>query len=212
MRKTMFCVLMMTLLLSGCGAEEKKLTADECALQLRTKYLASEMCEGSAVVTADYGERVYGFTFDFTWKRDGETVLNVTAPKELEGLKATVEDGSGRLEFHGVSLGTGDLTGEGMTPLEYLPAVMNYINDGYMAECSFEPQEDRETLRILFREPTVKPQNGLECVLWFDRETFDILRAELSYDGTMVLRSDFTFFTLGENEHEKRTDENVGRN
>ena len=51
-------------------ANTKELTADECALQLRTKYLASEMCEGSVVVTADYGERVYGFTLDLEFNEN----------------------------------------------------------------------------------------------------------------------------------------------
>jgi len=92
-RKTTFCVLMMTLLLCGCSAEEKGKTADECALQMRTKYLAADKCMGSAVVTVDYGARVYGFTFDFVWERDETTVLTVTAPEELEGLSATIGEG-----------------------------------------------------------------------------------------------------------------------
>ena len=210
MRKTLFCVLMMILLLCSCAGEEMGMTADECALQMRTKYLASDFCSGSAVVTADYGERVYGFTIDFIWQYEGTTEITVTAPKELEGLHATVEEGKSRLEFQGFSLGTGDLTGEGLTPLEYLPAVMSYIRDGYMAECSFETQEDRETLRVLFREPGSKPQSGVECILWFDSVSFDLLRAELSYNGDLILHSDFILFTLGEKENGERTHQNVG--
>lgn len=199
MRKTVFCVLMMTLLLAGCGTERgKDYTAEELALQMRTKYLAASGCEGTAVVSADYGERVYGFTLDFSWAREGDTVLTVTAPEELEGLRATVGQGESRLEFQGVSLGTGDLTGEGLTPLEYLPAVMANIDSGFMAECSFETQEDRETLRVLFRDPEEGPQEGLECVLWLDRDTCVLLRAEFSYRGSMVIRSDFTAFELTE--------------
>lgn len=204
MRKTVFCVLMMTLLLTGCRpGGEKELNAEERALQLRTHYLAADTCAGTAVVTADYGERVYGFTLDFSWKREGDTVLTVTDPEELAGLTATVGQGESRLEFQGVSLGTGDLTGEGLTPLEFLPAVMSDIGGGFMAECSFETQEDRETLRVLFRDPEKGPQEGLERVLWFDRDTCDLLRAELSYRGAMVIRSDFTAFQItGKTEQE----------
>lgn len=197
MRKTVFCVLMMTLFLTGCGqGRGKDYTAEEAALQMRTQYLAAAGCEGTAVVTADYGERVYGFTLDFSWVRDGETVMTVTAPEELEGLTATVGAGESRLEFQGVSLGTGDLTGEGLTPLEYLPAVMTNIDSGFMAESVFETQEDRETLRVLFRDAEKKAGDGLECVLWFDRSTCDLLRAELSYYGDLVIRSDFIAFEL----------------
>ena len=206
MRKTMFCVLMMTLLLTGCGAgEEKSLSAEELALQLRAKYLAASGCEGTALVTADYGERVYGFALEFTCLRDGNTELTVTAPEELEGLRAVIEQGKSRLEFQGVSLGTGDLTGEGLTPLEYLPAVMKNIESGYMAQCSFETCEDRETLRILFRDPEKGEREGLECVLWFDRMNFALLHAELSYRGDLVIRSDFVEFNRMETLPEQGT-------
>jgi len=94
--------------------------------------------------------------------------------------------------------------------LEYLPTIMRYINDGYMAECSFETEEDRDTLRILFREPQSEPQNGLECTIWFDESTLNIMRAELSYNGAMVLHSDFISFTIGGNIDETGTDKNLG--
>ena len=206
MRKTVFCVLMMSLLLTGCGPKgEKRVSAEELALQMRTMYLASDGCTGTAVVTADYGERVYGFELDFSWLREGDTVLTVTAPEELEGLRAVVEKGKGRLEFQELSLGTGDLTREGLTPLEYLPTVMTNIDSGFMAECSLETQEDRETLRILFRDPEQGPQEGLECEIWCDRETLGLLRTELSYRGAMVIHSDFTAFQLTETETEQGT-------
>ena len=53
---------------------------------------------------------------------------------------------------------------------------------------------------------------SVQAIGGMPEDTFDMLRAELSFGGTMVLRSDFTYFTLGENEHEKRTDEDMGRN
>ena len=211
MRKTVFCVLMMTLLLSACavGGDNGELTAEELAAQIRTEYLTASSCAGTAVVTADYGLRVYDFTLDFVWRREGETTLTVTAPEELAGLTAIVGKGESRLEFQGVSLGTGDLTGEGLTPLEYLPAVMAYIGDGYMAECVYETVGERETLRILFRDPEQKPQEGLECSLWFDKSTHRLLRAELSQGGQSVLHSGFATFTLGEDTNEMAEDEDL---
>lgn len=212
MRKTGFCVLMMTLLLAGCaaGGGTREVTADELALQVRMEYLAATGCSGTAQVTADYGQRVYDFTLDFTWTRAGETVLTVTAPEELSGLTATVGEGESRLEFQGVSLGTGDLTGEGLTPLEYLPAVMDNIDDGYMAECVYETRNGQETLRVLFRDPELRPEQGLECTLWFDKTQRTLLRAELSQDGYLVLSSEFTSFTLGANTDGTGTNEDMG--
>lgn len=212
MRKTGFCVLMMTLLLAGCSAGEGsgELTADETALQIRTEYLAADSCGGTAQVTADYGLRVYDFTLDFTWAREGETVLTVTAPEELAGLTATVGAGESRLEFQGVSLGTGDLTGEGLTPLEYLPAVMEYIGGGYIAECAFETRGEAQILRVLYRDPEQRAEEGLECTLWFAPSDHALLRAELTQAGYLVIQSDFTSFTLGDDTDAAGTDENLG--
>lgn len=211
MRKTVFCVLMMTLLLAGCaGKGNDALTAEEMALQIRTEYLAAPGCAGASEVTADYGQRVYEFALDFSWARAGETVLTITRPEELSGLTAIVSAGESRLEFQGVSLGTGDLTGEGLTPLEYLPAVMDNIDGGYMAECVFETMNEAETLRVLFRDPELRPEEGLECTLWFDKAEHTLLRAELSYDGYLVLSSKFTSFTLGAGTDETATNENMG--
>lgn len=205
MRKLLVLLLIPILLLGGCqgaagglpGGTEPQ-TAEEEARQLRTEYLAAKSCSGTVEVTADYGLRVYEFTLDFTWKRDGESVLTVTAPEELAGLTARIAEGEARLEFDGVSLGTGDLTGEGLTPMELLPGLMAYTDEGYMAECVFEQMGERETLRVLFRDPEAEAGTGAECVQWFDRSTHTLLRCELSWDGELVLSGDFSKFTLGD--------------
>ncbi len=212
MRKTVFCVLMTSLLLAGCsaGEESKELTAEELALQIRTEYLAADYCSATADVTADYGLRVYEFTLDFIWDRDGETVITVTEPEELSGLTATIGEGESRLEFQGVSLGTGDLTGEGLTPLEYLPTVMENIGGGYMSECVYETLGEKDALRILFRDPEKGPEEGLECTLWFGRGERELLRAELAQDGYLIVQSDFTTFTLGDDTDGTGADEDMG--
>lgn len=214
MRKTVFCVLMMTLLLTACAVGEGSgdVTADELAVRIRNEYENASCCTGIAVVTVDYGLRVYDFTLDFVWRREGETVLTVTDPEEIAGLTAVVGAGESRLEFQDVSLGTGDLTGEGLTPLEYLPAVMAYIADGYIAESVFETVGERETLRVLYRDPEKQPQEGLECILWFDKAAHTLLRAEMAQDGQMVLHSGFVSFTLGEDADEMAEDEDLDRN
>lgn len=217
MRKFWLCLLMIpALLLSACqgggsGEAMAEQTADEAARQVRTEYLGAAGCGGTVEVTADYGLRVYDFTLDFTWRRAGETVFTVTAPEELAGLTARIADGEARLEFDGVSLDTGDLTGEGLTPMELLPAVMEYTGEGYMAECVFEQLDGNEALRVLFRDPDREAGSGTECVLWFNRADHALLRAELSWDGTLVLSGSFTRFELeGQSEGGQRQEQDLG--
>lgn len=211
MRKTRFCALMMTLVLTACTAGGGgEMTAEELAAQIRSEYRAASGCSGTAVVTVDYGLRIYDFTLEFRWSRAGETVLTVTEPEELAGLTAVVGAGESRLEFQGVSLGTGELTGVGLTPLDYLPTVMSCISDGYCAECVFETVGERETLRVLYRDPEEGPQEGLECTLWFDRTEHTLLRAELTQTGQSVLHSGFTVFALEDATNEQTEDTELG--
>lgn len=209
MRKIWLGMLALVLslsLLSGCrapaggggGGGGAEATAQEAARQLRTAYLAAPGCGGTVDVTADYGMRVYQFTLDFTWRREGESVLTVTAPEELAGLTARIDEGGARLEFDGVGLDTGDLTGEGLSPMELLPTLMGFTDEGYMAECAYEQLGERAALRVLCRDPEAGPDSGLTCVQWFDREDFALLRAELSWDGALVLSGDFVNFYLEE--------------
>lgn len=210
MRKTLFCVLMITVLLTACGGRGNSKSAEQQALEIRMEYLSRPGCYGTAEVSVDYGRRVYQFTLQFEQSGEGRTVLTVLAPEELAGLTAVVETGESRLEYQGLSLGTGDLTGEGLTPLEFLPTVMEQVREGYMAECVFETLGETECVRIVFREPDASPQTGLECHLWLERESGGMVRTELFWDGTLVLSSDFTSFTIGEKTDGSEANEDLG--
>ena len=64
-KKSIFytAILLLILLLAGCHSEP---SYDEEALRLRTDYLAMQNCQGTAQITADYGQRVYDYTVDFS--------------------------------------------------------------------------------------------------------------------------------------------------
>lgn len=177
----------------GAGQEQ---TAEEEARQVRTEFLAAGSCAGTAAVTADYGQRVYEFTLDFSWEKEGETVLTLTAPEELAGLTARIAQGQSRLEFDGISLDTGELTGEGLTPMELVPALMEWTRTGFMAQCVYETLGEAPALRVQFREADMKAGTGTECTAWFARTDHALLRAELFWNGELVLSGNFSNFTL----------------
>lgn len=200
MGKKLLSLLMIPLLaLSACGPEDgaARQTAAEAARQVRAAFLAAGSLDGTVEVTADYGLRVYEFTLAFAWQRGGETTLTVMEPEELAGLTARIAEGDTRLEFDGISLSTGPLDGEGLTPMELLPGVMAYAQEGYMAQCAFEQLDGTEVLRIAYRDPDKAAGTGAECVQWFRRDSGALLRAELSWDGELVLSGNFTEFHLG---------------
>lgn len=205
MRKTRLLLpILLTALLTSCaqtgtmpGAGQEP-TAEEEARQVRTEFLAASSCAGTAEVTADYGQRVYDFTLDFSWEKDGETVLTLTAPEDLAGLTARVAQGQSRLEFDGISLDTGELTGEGLTPLELVPTLMEWVRTGFMAQCVYENLNEIPALRVQFRDADMQAGTGSECTVWFARTDHALLRTELFWNGEMVLSGDFSNFTLGD--------------
>ena len=56
-------VFLLSLLLCGCVGNE---TDNDLTLQLRSDFLSRGGCTGTAVLTADYGQRVYEYTVEFS--------------------------------------------------------------------------------------------------------------------------------------------------
>jgi len=193
------CALMMTLiLLTGCsgGGQGTERSAEELALNIRTEYLAMTACRASADITADYGQRVYEYSVDVLWQKGGETRLTITAPENIAGITARIQDGNSYLEYDGVSIETGVLSGTGLSPIEVVPAALNYILSGYIGECDFETVDERELLWFCCRDPEAQPGVGTEACFWFDPESHALAQAEILSDGYCVVRCVFREFAM----------------
>ena len=209
MRRMLSCVLMMTLLLTACGGGGKD-DPRELAAQIRGEYL--NMTGWSAVInlTADYGERVFDFTVDARWEKDGETVLTVTKPELVAGITARIEDGEARLEYDGAGLSIGALDEEGLNPVSAVPVLMEQITGGYMAQCVWEGEGEGRLLRIQCRHPDKEEQEGTEYTLWFQPATHALVRAEVSVGGELRLTAVLTDFYLEMKDDDTGDHENLG--
>ena len=190
-------VLTMTLCLTlTCCSGEGGSQAEQLALDIRGEYLAMAGCTASMEVTADYGQRVYEYSMDLTWQREGESVLTLTAPESVAGVTARLVAGETTLDYDGVRVETGPLDDTGLSPVSAVPVLLDYAQSGYIAACGMETLEDREVLRVDCRDPEETPGTGRECILWFDPDTHALLRGELSQDGYTVIQCDFSNFQL----------------
>ena len=122
-RSLLICVLMMTLSLSACGGGGGGSEAEELALTIRGEYLAMTSCAAQAVVTADYGQRVYRYELSAAVNGE-EALLTLTAPETVAGLTARIEEDEGWLEYDGAILETGELAPGGLTPMGAIPALL----------------------------------------------------------------------------------------
>ena len=193
-RKMLSCVLMMTLLLSGCKSGGES-TPETAALALRDTYQNLAGWSSTVDITAEVGDKVFDFTLDANWRKDGETVLVITAPELLAGITARIADGETVLEYDGAGLSLGLLDGRGLTAVTVVPWVMEQIGRGYMAKCAWAG-ENKELLQITFRDPEAGAGEGTEYRVAFDRESFALDRAEISVDGASVLTAVFHDFTM----------------
>lgn len=191
MRKCLVCVLMTTLLLTGCGKAGVS-EAEELALTIRGEYLAMDGCAARAAITADYGQRVYRYELAVAVSGE-ETVLTLSAPETVAGLSARLDGEESLLEFDGVSVETGPLDGNGLTPVSAVPALLEAAKSGYITACALE--EDGAVLRVDCGDPAGSPGTGTETALWFDAATHALTRGEISSDGFRVILCEFSDFT-----------------
>jgi len=182
---------MMTLLLAGCGKAGTN-EAEELALTIRGEYLAMEGCALQAAVTADYGQRVYRYEMAVAVSGE-ETVLTLSAPETVAGLTARTAGEENRLEFDGISVETGPLDEDGLTPVSAVPALLEAARSGYITACALE--EDGAVLRVDCGDPAGSPGTGAETALWFDVSTHALTRGEISSDGFRVILCEFSDFT-----------------
>lgn len=174
----MITLLVLILPLSAC--QPAKRNTEELALQIRASLIEASTLDMTVNVTADYGERVYDFTFTYTGNGDGG-ILIVTAPEAIAGLKAEVSVSNGTLTYDGAVLDTGGITHDGLSPAEALPVLIAQWQSGYISDCRFEKLDTFDTLAV-----TTKLTESVSQQTWFDVTTQLPIRSEL-YDGERMV-------------------------
>lgn len=182
---------MMTALLSGCAGQPKMSKAEELALAVRGEYLEMTQWTGKASITADYGRRVYRYELTAAGT-EGETVLTVAAPEEVAGITARLMGTDSVLEYDGLSLETGTLNEDGLTPVSAIPALLDAARSGYITACALETENT--LLRVECGDPELPAGSGTVTTLWFDAGSGALVRGEITVDGLRVILCEWTDF------------------
>ncbi len=191
MNKRLLFLPMMLLLLTGCGGgQENENGAEAQAVAIRGEYMAMTSYSLQAQVNADYGQRVYDFTLSVTW--DGEeTTVAIREPEMLAGVTARITGEEGTLEYEDLSLETGFLDDDGLSPVSALPALMEAARSQYIDRCTLTDG----MLEVHCADPEQKPGTGREVTLWFDTQTHALTAGEISQDGRRVIACEVTEFS-----------------
>ena len=178
------------LLLTGCtggGSSTKgKLEAAQSV------YRTMSGCTAQAEITADYGQRVYGYTVDLTVK-GGSGVMTVKEPENLAGTVLTWSDGETQLAFDGAELDTGALSDSGLSPADAMPTILTACQGGEIVDCCMEEQAGAQ---VLHGTLDLDGDQGGQIQCWFQPDSYGLLRAELSQDGVTVVTMQFSDFSF----------------
>ena len=185
--------LLLCAVLCGCVGEQGD---NDLTLELRADFLSRTGCTGTMDLTADYGQRVYEYTVEFSETEEDGLTMTITAPAEVAGITARIVSGQTALEYDGIQLETGPLNSDGLSPMDAIPAFFEAMESGYIAETGTEMIGETEVLRICCRDPELDPGQGLETVLWFDKAQKTLLQGEVRSDGSTVIRCEFSAFIL----------------
>ena len=187
MRKAMLFALMLTLLLTACGGEERDPAAE---LQAQYASLASAVME--ADITCHYADedRAYTLLCDYTPAKSTVTVLS---PANLAGISATVADGTLTLSYEDISLDAGGYSAAAISPVAALPKLMEAAASGYVTEKSEEAVGERPCLRLACDLPE---DEGSVYTTWYDQQTLLPLRSEIAADGMVVFEVAWTRFEV----------------
>ena len=182
--------LLLLCLLTGCG-EHATNTRESRALE---QYAALTSFIGGAQVTANYGDKVYQYEVDLSGDLAGGC-LEVTAPENIAGITFIWSDGGGTAQFEDVSLETGSLSPDGLSPVDAMPLFLTAITTGRLNDSCVEKLGEEETLRLTLANPAY-PEGKSEVALWLSAEDFSLRRGEIAWEGETVITYTFSAFSF----------------
>ena len=185
-KKFALLLTLISIFLTGCAAKSPA----QQPLTFRTALLEAGGCSFTAVVTADYGEKVYSFTLDCSCTGD-KTRLCVLEPESIAGIAATVSGDGAVLEFDGAELEFGKLANGFPSPVA-APWLLGQCWTGeYIAWAG--PDGDLERITYL----RGYDDEELTVDTWLDKNGVPVY-AEAAQDGVRCLTVEIKDFRFEE--------------
>lgn len=129
---------------------------------LRAKLLAQD-CQFEAVVTADYGDKVYTFTMVCRTEDDGGLTFTVLEPESIAGITGEIREESGKLTFGDDQALAFDTLAEGqVTPVTAPWLLIKTLRGGYLTSCGTEDELLRVTIDDSYAD------DALTLDIWLD--------------------------------------------
>lgn len=169
-------VLILTLLLTGCGKTEQLL---DRAMGLRARLLAGS-CSFEAEITADYGDELLTFAVYCEGDNEGDLAFRITEPETIAGITGIMDREGGKLTFRDTALAFPLLADGQISPAGASWIFFYTLRGGYLTSVGMEEEMLRVTIDDSYEE------DALTVDIWLNEEDIPV-RAEILYDGRRIL-------------------------
>ncbi len=183
--KRFWGLLLLVVLLAGCNSEDGLM---DRALSMRDRLLKSQGCSFDAVITADYGQKVYTFSMSCSADAQGNVTFTVTEPETISGITGTVSMEGGKLTFDEAALAFPTLADGQVIPAAAPWLLIQTLRSGYLTACG----QDGENLRLTIDDSYA--DEALQLDIWLSDENLPI-RGEALWQGRRVLSLEVASFT-----------------
>lgn len=175
--KRLAVLVMVLLLLCGCGTEDQKM---DRALALRQRLLEGSGCSFETIVSADYGEYLHSFVLRCQADTDGKITFEVLAPETIRGITGTMNAEQGTLTFDQEILAFSPLADGQIAPVTAPWILVHTLRGGYISACG----ETEQGLLLSVNDSYADDALGLEIRL--DENDLPV-SAEIIWQGRRIL-------------------------
>lgn len=135
------------------------------------------------LITADYGDKLYEFTLECLYDKDGNMQFEVLKPESLVGITGSVSNGGGKLTFDDQALAFPLLADGYLSPVSAPWLFMRSLRSGYIIACGADGEGYLMELADSFEE------NPIQILVWTDQNVQPI-RCEMIWSGRRILSLD----------------------
>jgi hypothetical protein len=179
-------LVLVAVLLCGCGGKNQEL---DQAMELRTQLLAAQGCSFEAQVTADYSDKTYTFTVDYTSDSQGNVTFTVKSPETIQGITGSISAEGGKLTFDDKALAFELLADGQVTPVSAGYLLVKTLRSGYVRGCG----TDGDQIKLLIDDSYQEDALHLDIRLGHGNVP---VSAEILYKDRRFLSLDIKNFRL----------------
>ena len=184
--KRVLAVVVLLLTFTGCRSADSHINA---ALALRESLLKGNGCSFDAVITADYGDKLYTFEMQCSGDKEGNVSFEVTAPQSISGICGAVNAQGGRLTFDDRALMFELLADGQVTPVSAPWLLINTLRSGYISAAG----ADETGIRVQIDDSY--ESDALHLDIWLNDKGAP-MRGEILWQGRRIVSLDVENFTI----------------